>query len=337
MWSPTKPELRISFLDSLHTPDPAQVYLPTEPPAQTDDADAQATGRVTPLLGLSERPEPPISKDRVVLVRLEGATAGQLHTLPAAGIVIGRDLRSDLRIADVGLSRTHAKLYHENGSWWLKDLGSRNGTYVGGRAITLEELHDGCLLRFGPIVTFRFQLMDAQEEATQRRLYETSHRDPITGAYNRRYLEDRLGAELAFSLRHGTKISIVLLDLDHFKGINDTYGHIAGDAVLRHVAEAVRSQLRAEDVFARFGGEEFAVLLRDIGTIGTARVAERVRACVADSPLLLKDKVISVTTSAGCACLEECAQPIAEELLSIADRRLYSAKSSGRNRVVAAG
>ena len=327
-WVPTKPELRVTVQDSVPSPSLVDTYTATEPPRE---------GRVqlaTPVLGLSERPEPYALRNKAGLVRLDGAMAGELHSLDAGRLLVGRDSECPIRIDDSGVSRSHAELVNEDGLWWVKDAGSCNGTYVDGRAEDHKQLADGCVVRFGPMASFRFQLMDAQQELTLKRLFETSHRDALTGGHNRRYFEERLAVELAFAIRHDTMLSVVLIDVDRFKQVNDTYGHIAGDIVLRQVAEVIRKQLRREDLFARYGGEEFVLLLRDVEALGASVVAERVRAKIAKSPIQLEDRSINVTLSAGCAALDECEKPTALALVSLADSRLYLAKRGGRNRVV---
>jgi diguanylate cyclase (GGDEF)-like protein len=260
--------------------------------------------------------------------------SGSLHSLPTAGFTVGRSLDASLIVDDVGVSREHAKLYWQDGLWWVEDLGSQNGTYVDGRSIQRSALHDGALVRFGPSASYSFQLMDEHHEAAVKQLFEKSHHDPLLGIYNRRYLENRLGMELSFAMRHETTLSLVLFDIDHFKRINDTLGHQAGDEVLKQVARLIGLQLRTEDVFARYGGEEFAILLRDVGSLGAAVVAERVRKQLDASPLRVDGGDVVVTASAGCASFSECDPPTAEQLVALADDRLYQAKRSGRNRVV---
>lgn len=332
VWVPTVPELKVSIRET--APDrPGEVSPPRVVEVAGEEADA---GRITPMLGLSERPEPYAERDRAALVRLDGATAGRVHSISASGVEVGRHSGTSLQITDVGISRSHARLYCNDGDWWIEDLGSRNGTYVEGRAVRRQRIPDGCLLRFGPRATFRFQLMDARQEAAFKGLFENSHRDCLTGVHNRRYLDDRLRMELAFAMRHDTQLSVVLIDIDHFKRVNDTYGHLAGDEILRHVATTIRRQLRAEDVFARYGGEEFAIVLRDIGLVGAGVAAERVREKVEKSPVQVSVGSVSVTASAGCAALDECEAPTIEHLIRLADRRLYAAKLGGRNRVVIA-
>jgi diguanylate cyclase (GGDEF)-like protein len=147
------------------------------------------------------------------------------------------------------------------------------------------------------------------------------------------HFEERLRAEVAYAIRHRTQASLLIIDLDHFKRVNDTYGHPAGDAVLKRACEACSRALRTEDVFARFGGEEFAVVLRGIDIKGAARLGERLRQAVSAEVVEHEGHRIQVTLSAGAASMACCRTPSAEELISIADRRLYAAKQAGRNRV----
>lgn len=294
-------------------------------------------GRIT-IGDTSVPPEAPC-RDHGVLVRLDGPEAGNVINLRGRLVVFGRDPDADVTINEASVSRVHARIDHRGVSAVLDDLGSRNGTWVsaervGGRRV----LSDGDVVRFGPRASFRYALLDETEMELQLRLYRTSVTDPLTGAHNRRFCDERVQSELAFARRHGTALSLVLMDLDRFKLVNDTYGHPAGDAVLRHLAELVRAQIRAEDVFARYGGEEFVLLLRATDVIGAARVAERVRRSLAERPVPCGGGLeLPVTLSAGCASLACCPAPTAEALVEVADRRLYAAKTSGRNRVMLVG
>ncbi len=162
-------------------------------------------------------------------------------------------------------------------------------------------------------------------------------RDALTGTYNREHFEERLKVEVAYARRHNTVVSLVMFDLDHFKKINDNYGHPAGDAALIYVSQRMQKGLRTEDVFARYGGEEFAVILRGIDLEGSRRVGERLRSTVAATPVEFDGKTFPVTMSVGCATLSDCPEPSTTALVAIADRRLYAAKHGGRNRVVAEG
>lgn len=278
---------------------------------------------------------PPEARDRAVLVRMDGTQAGQLRSLDAAVCTVGRHQDNDFSVSDYGVSRHHARILRDAEGHLIEDVGSRNGTYVQGRRITRHRLRDGDWVQLGPRVTFRYSVTDERQEELLRQLFELSTRDALTGAYNRQYLEERLRSEIAYAIRHQVGMSLVLLDLDHFKHINDTCGHQAGDHVLRSIAMALSSRLRAEDVFARYGGEEFIVLLRGTDLDGAVHVAERIRTAVEKLRISFGELTLQISISAGCASLACCRKPTGVELISVADRRLYAAKHTGRNRIVA--
>ena len=294
---------------------------------------------VTSVTSVADRVGTTATKpDRAVLTRLDGSSAGQTIVLPKATTRVGRGRDMELRIEDDdGVSRHHAEIQYDGSTHVLVDLGSRNGTSVHGEPAMRRTLRDGDVVLFGPRASFRFSLVDEKQEGVLRQLYESSIRDVLTGAYNRQHFNERLGAEIAYAVRHRQGGSLVIFDIDHFKRVNDTYGHPAGDAVLRHVSGLIAARLRAEDVFCRYGGEEFVVILRGVDLGGAARAGERLRGAVAGSTPAFEGKLIPVTISVGCASLACCAQPSGPELIAIADRRLYAAKRGGRNRVESAG
>lgn len=283
------------------------------------------------------RPPVPSTRDRAVLLRMDGVHAGQVFVIGARPCTLGRHPTNQVRLDDAGISRFHSHVFVEHDQYWVEDLGSKNGTFVQGRPIQRAVVQDGDWVQLGPRVAFRFSLTDTRQELLLRRLYESSTRDALTGAYNRKHFDERLRTEIAFAARHRAEASLVLFDIDHFKKVNDTFGHQAGDAVLRQVAMLVSRRLRAEDVFARVGGEEFAVILRGIDRAGAARAAERIRTTVASLPVTFDEKAIPITLSAGCASVRCSTDRTPEDIVAIADRRLYEAKRTGRNRVVALG
>lgn len=279
----------------------------------------------------------PSAVDRAVLLRMDGIQAGLIVGVERFPFTVGRHTTNELRVDDDSISRSHARISRIGNEYFVEDLGSRNGTFVAGKRITRAKLDHDCWVQFGPRVSFRFSLTDVREERLLRKLYESSTRDALTGAYNRLHFEERLRSEVAYALRHRSHVSLLILDLDHFKNVNDSYGHPAGDAVLKRASEACVRALRTEDVFARFGGEEFAVVLRGISLTGAARLAERLRQAVASEVVEHEGQRIGVTLSAGCAALACCPAPSADALIGIADRRLYLSKQAGRNRVSSQG
>jgi diguanylate cyclase (GGDEF)-like protein len=180
-----------------------------------------------------------------------------------------------------------------------------------------------------------FAILDAQAERLAHQLYESSVRDPLTRAHNRRYLVERLASEIAYAIRHETRLALIMFDLDHFKRVNDTHGHLAGDDVLREISALVTRMIRTEDVFARFGGEEFVVLARGIEHVNAGRFAERLRVAVERLDIASENIVVHVSISVGYASFDELvdAERTGEGLLRLADTRMYRAKTGGRNRV----
>ena len=301
--------------------------------APTIDPITEQTGRPTEL---SLAPSVMQKRDRALLLRMDGVHAGQVISIDETKMTIGRHPQNLLVIDDRGVSRYHAEIVVEGGQIHLVDKGARNGTLVQGKQLQGSVvLSDGDFIQLGPRVGFRFSLTDSKQERLLQRLYESSNRDALTGAYNRKHFDERLLAELAYAARHESSTALLLFDIDHFKKVNDTHGHAAGDAVLRQVAGVTMTRLRTEDVFARIGGEEFAVLLRGVNVQGSARLAERLRTSISAVPTLFEGRPIPITISIGCAALRaDGGANQTDQLVRQADERLYRAKNGGRNRVV---
>ena len=280
--------------------------------------------------------EPGSDRDRATLVVLSGFNAGQVFGLEEHENVIGRGREAVVRLEEAGVSRQHARIRKlAGGDHLLEDLGSTNGTFVNGRRVQRVQLRPGDQVRVGPNLALSFSIVGVAEETLARQLYESSTRDALTQAYNRRYFMDRLVTEVAYSLRHEAVLGAILFDIDRFKALNDTHGHLIGDEVLRQLAERVTRTVRTEDVFARLGGEEFVVLVRGIDSANLVLFAERLRRSAQALQVESEGVPLSVTISLGVALLHECSgSKTAEGLLALADERLYEAKRTGRNRVV---
>ncbi len=274
---------------------------------------------------------------RAVLTLLSGVNAGELFALDRRETVIGRAREAAIRIDSLGLSRRHARVVRAGDAYQIEDLGSTNGVFVNGEPVRRGDLAAGDQVQIGSDIILRFSVVDAGEEALARQLFESSTRDALTGAWSRKYVLARLDAEVAYAERHKVPLAVVMFDLDRFKVINDTHGHAAGDAVLRSVGLVVGGLLRTEDVFARFGGEEFIILLRGSSRENAVRLAEHVKHAVARSRVSWKTGELHVTVSAGVAVFEGGSRGGAGVLLELADRRLYLAKEAGRNTVAASG
>jgi diguanylate cyclase (GGDEF)-like protein len=275
------------------------------------------------------------AKDRFLLIRARGAQLGHVTRLGADPVRIGRGQDCEIWLSDDGVSRKHATIRPDDDGYVVDDTGSANGTFVAGQKVDSAVLRDGDLIQFGPQAVFRYSVADESQELLLRQLYEASVTDALTGASNREHFDSQLRMELSYARRHNTDLVLVLFDVDHFKRVNDTYGHPVGDEVLVEIARAVRRLIRSEDVFARYGGEEFALILRGIDITGARAAGERVRAQIEKLSIETDRGPIQITISVGCASLGTSKEPTTEALLLTADRRLYAAKHSGRNRVVA--
>ncbi len=279
----------------------------------------------------------PLAMKRVGVFTVQtGLDAGRLISIPKGAIVtFGRSPDCTYAFDDASLSREHAHVVRISADYVLKDKGSTNGTFVNDqRTQGAVTLHDGDRVQLGLHTMMRFTLVSEQEEEALRRVYDAAIKDGLTGVFNRKYLEERILTELAYAARHGTPLSVVIFDVDHFKRVNDTHGHLSGDMVLKVVAQILQQGLRAEDVVARYGGEEFVLLLRGTPAPQAVQVADRIRQVVEATPIHSGGTTISVTASAGVSCSTELAEPERAALLGTADGRLYRAKESGRNRVV---
>lgn len=172
-----------------------------------------------------------------------------------------------------------------------------------------------------------------QKQQVFEKIKSLSIRDPLTGVYNRRYLAETLVAELGKARRLHSPLSILMIDIDHFKSVNDRFGHLVGDQALQDLANLFESVIRPYDTLARFGGEEFLVLMTGTEERDALAVAERLREAVASSRLLPENAALTCSIGVGVLKPDEEAHPSQEELISRADKALYKAKAEGRNRV----
>jgi two-component system cell cycle response regulator len=268
------------------------------------------------------------------LIVLAGESVGRTYRLEHAETVIGRSDDAAIRVRDEGVSRRHAKLVREGTETWLEDMKSANGTRLNAEPIVRSILRDGDKIHIGEKTILKFSNSDALEESFHKAMYEAAVRDGMTRAYNKRHFLERLASESAYARRHQSALSLLMLDVDHFKKVNDNHGHPAGDYVLTTLGQVLMATVRVEDLVARYGGEEFAVLCRGTPLANALLLAERLRRSVEAHPFAYREQRIPVTISVG---LSECSASAqsAQELIGEADTALYDAKRSGRNRVVA--
>jgi diguanylate cyclase (GGDEF)-like protein len=246
--------------------------------------------------------------------------------------VVGRLDELDVALDEEAVSRRHARIFRESGAWTVEDLNSTNGSYVNDVRITRRALHDGDMLRFGMAI-LKFLAGSNIEAAYHEEIYKMSILDNLTGVHNKRYFLEFIEREIARALRYGSPLSLVMFDIDHFKRVNDTYGHLAGDAVLRELGRRLKPRVRREDLLARYGGEEFACVLASTACASALKLADDLRALVASTPFVHDDLQIAVTISLGVAELALGDKRV-DELIARADQNLYAAKHGGRNRVV---
>ena len=277
------------------------------------------------------------------LLVLSGKETGRIFSLSKAEETIGRSEEVDVLIVDPSISRRHAKLrLISPEAVSLEDLGSKNGTFFDGQRISQIDLRDGDRFQLGASTILKLTYQDRIEQEFQRQLYESATRDGLTGLFNKKFLVDRLCAEFAYCVRHGVKLSLCMVDIDRFKGINDRWGHLAGDSVLAQISRLLHGASRTEDIVCRYGGEEFVVLLREIDERGAARYAERIRRRVERAEFQFIDKdgsqrSIKATISVGLATLGVRGFATIDDFITAADKQLYHAKRTGRNRVSSDG
>lgn len=290
----------------------------------------------TPSVG--EDTPPSSSKGPLYLIVLSGGIPGAMLPLVKGGNWLGRAADNSLQLPEPSISRHHAVLKAtDDEQVVLTDLSSSNGTFVNGRRLTPHQalvLNDGDRIRLGANVVVKFVRPDPCEEQFQREMFERVVRDSLTGLYNRAYFLDQVVPLAQRAAIKGLGIAVLMLDIDHFKGINDAHGHDAGDAVLREVAEVFRRATRSDDLVARYGGEEFVLALPVDSLECAASRAERIRAALAERPLRTRSQPLHVTASIGVAFSTHDRVRTAAALISAADLNLYRAKESGRNRVV---
>jgi diguanylate cyclase (GGDEF)-like protein len=272
---------------------------------------------------------------RPYLLVLSGTGIGRSLKLEKRGYTIGRGQDVEFRLDDEGISRRHAKVVMlPQGVVMLKDLSSTNGTFVNDRKIEAHPLQEGDRVQLGATITLKFGYEDDVEANVREQLFTAATRDPLTGVYNKRSFQEQMVRAIAFSRRHGQALSLIAFDVDHFKQVNDNYGHLAGDEVLKAVAALFAKELRVEDSLARVGGEEFCVILAGIDLNGATLAAERLRVALARSPIDTGDgDMVPVTVSLGVAQFDVQRHMSVTDLVGEADERLYDAKRTGRNQV----
>jgi len=265
------------------------------------------------------------------LVIIYGDDLGRRVPLGAEPCVLGRSSKCDVQLDQESVSRNHARIQRARNNYVVRDLGSTNGTYVNDELIDEVVLRDGDQLKVGRTI-FKFIVSGNMEAQYHEEIYRLMTVDGLTEMHNKRYFNEAIEREASRSARYGRAFSLVLFDIDHFKKINDTYGHLAGDSVLRQLGALVRNRVRRDDIPARTGGEEFSIIVPEVSLTGALNLAEKLRGAIEGAVFKFEGTQIPVTVSMGVAeWTSELTDP--QDLVKQADERLYEAKRSGRNRV----
>lgn len=277
--------------------------------------------------------QPPRRRGTACLVTIYGRELGRRWMLDGHAFVLGRTEACDVFLDMENVSRRHCEiLLAANGAHLIEDLRSTNGTFVNGIELRgPHELASGDLIKVGGTV-FKYLDGESLESLFHEEIYRMTITDGLTQLFNKRYLLEFMDREMARCQRYGRALSLMMIDIDHFKRINDECGHIAGDHVLREVAQEVAKKVRKEQCLARYGGEEFALVMPETELENARTFAEKVRAMIATGAYAFENRPIPVTLSIGLAQMPpDMADPLA--FIALADEQLYAAKRGGRNRV----
>jgi len=294
--------------------------------------------------GLPDSGDPKTSHRRniPILMLLQGDTVGKKFLLNKRQLNIGRSPDSDLVLTDSEVSRKHSAIVYENCDQpeemprcFVHDLNSKNGTLVNGKRVVSMPLKDRDIITIGQAV-LGFYLKDEVEIKFDAQLFSMATVDSLTGLYNKYYFQRTYQREYQRATRGNTPLTLFFIDVDEFKKINDTFGHVSGDAVLRKIGEILMHNMREYDVCGRYGGEEFTVALPSTTLEAAEIVAERLRRMIEETEFVFREQIIPTTVSIGLASTEDSAIHSPEDLIHAADQALYRAKQQGRNRVEAA-
>jgi len=264
----------------------------------------------------------------VVIYAPSSKQLGKRFSLVDGEVSIGRGVDNTVILNSDSISRRHAGIEIRAGGYFLIDRHSTNGTYVNDELVQEFQLRRGDQIKIGDTI-LKFLSGADLESQYHETIYRMTIMDGLTDIHNKRYLVEQLDRELSRATRHGRPLSMVICDIDHFKLVNDEFGHLAGDYVLKEVAQLAKSRIRPDDVIARYGGEEIAIILPETDLDGGVRIADQLRQMIDDETFVFEDEYIDVTVSCGVAQLQPGWR--AYEFVRAADMQLYEAKRAGRN------
>jgi diguanylate cyclase (GGDEF)-like protein len=268
----------------------------------------------------------------VVIYAPVASDLGRRHVLDQEVITIGRDRENDIVLDSDSVSRRHARVEYREGCIFLADLDSTNGTYVNDEAEPVRDcqLRRGDQVKIGDTI-FKYLSGSDVEAQYHETIFNMTITDGLTDVGNKKRLDQLVQKEIPRAVRHNRELSLLMVDIDHFKDVNDTYGHLAGDSVLRDLAGILQKRLRPDDELGRYGGEEFAAVLPETSLAGAVKIAEDLRSLVEEHRFIVEGEQIRVTVSIGAATLKTGME--LKSFFRAADEMLYKAKNSGRNRV----
>ena len=299
----------------------------------TDDYREGGTLILARPMEMAEK-KPPAGDACLVNLHPPGPDIGKRVPLMNPQYIVGRDSEAGFVVSRSSVSRQHARLYSDDhGAWWVEDLNSTNGTFVNESRIKHQQLTDADQVRFGDAI-YKFLSGSNIESAYHEAIHNMAIQDGMTGIHNKRYFMEFLEREIAVCVRHGHPLTLVMFDVDHFKKVNDSHGHLAGDAVLKDLSGRIKPRIRREDLFARYGGEEFACVLPSTALPGGIVFAEHLRTLIEERPTLFDNQTIPFTISLGVTTLHRETGVDPAGLIKRADENLYTAKRTGRNKVV---
>jgi diguanylate cyclase (GGDEF)-like protein len=286
---------------------------------------------VTAVADRATLERPRAQSETAVLVMIYGEHLGQRFEISGDTMNIGRSADCQLRLEDDSVSRHHCQVVPGPDGVVLVDQDSTNGTYVNGTIVSARHLRDGDRVQVGRSI-FKFITGDNIEQHYHEQIYRLKTTDGLTGAFNKRHFDEEIKREVFRYLRYRRPLALIMFDIDHFKNVNDEYGHLAGDRVLADLSRLLSSVSRAEDTFCRYGGEEFAVLMPETQLSEAVERAENMRAMVERARFEFDGVSIPITISGGVAEAQP-SQEESDEFVAAADRKLYDAKRGGRNRI----
>jgi diguanylate cyclase (GGDEF)-like protein len=268
----------------------------------------------------------------VVIYTAEPGLLGKRFVLDRSPLRVGRGTDNNIVLEGDSVSRRHAHFERRGNTWYVVDDGSTNGTYLNEEQVQRDAaLGNGDRIKVGPTILKFLSGLDAEAKYHEE-IYRMTIVDGLTQIHNKRYLFEALEKELIRARRYERELSLVIFDIDFFKRINDQFGHLAGDHVLRELARVVQERIRRDEVFARYGGEEFVIVLPETGLAGALSLAENLRQRVGSHVFVFQNERIPVTISIGCAQLHK-EDKTGPDLIQRADEKLYEAKRAGRNQV----